>query len=163
MATLDKVEEVGELVRIFVPLPRGAANRRSFYAFPELLTWMTVDLPNLVPGRLMAVDSPEQQLDFKLLKWNSGAPFRYRQWLFDLSPKQDEVWEFKTIDLRIFGWIYRPNIFIGVFGDYADSYKSGRARKSYDDAVKIVKAKRDRIRLDEPKFARGTFDDLVHI
>jgi hypothetical protein len=80
-----------------------------------------------------------------------------------LSPKEDEVWEFNTIDLRIFGWIYRPNIFIGVFGDYADLYKVGRRRKSYDDAVQCVVSRRNRIPLDEPKFATGKFDDLVFV
>jgi hypothetical protein len=56
MATFDKLEESGEIIRVFVPLPRGAVNRRKFYVLPELLTWMINDLPKLEPGRLKATE-----------------------------------------------------------------------------------------------------------
>lgn len=78
-------------------------------------------------------------------------------------PQKDEVWEMKTPDIRIFGWIYQPLKFVVVFGDYADLYKGRNARRSYDDAVQRVKNRRDGLDLDPPKFAAGTFDELVSV
>ena len=49
---------------------------------------------------------------------------------------RDEVWELKTADIRVFGWIYRPLIFIAAFADYADLYKGKNAPRSYPDARK---------------------------
>ena len=161
MATADKLEYDGDLILVWVPLPPHKSNLRRFYACPELFDWIRDELPNLAPGRLQSSETPRQQLDFKLFQWNSGATFHYQKWLFDLVPKQDEVWEFKTADLRIFGWLYKPRVFVGVFGDYADLYKGRGRSRSYDNAVRVVKARRDKIPLDEPKFATGTFDDLV--
>jgi len=76
-------------------------------------------------------------------------------------PHQDEVWEAKTPDLRIFGWMYKPRTFVAVFGDYADLYKGRNPRKSYDAAVRRVVRTRNDLRLSAPKFVSGTFDELV--
>jgi hypothetical protein len=70
----------------------------------------------------------------------------------------------KTADLRIFGWVYRPKVFVGAFVGYADDYKrqGGQPPKeSYDAARDRVVQIRDRLDLDKPKFATGVFDALV--
>jgi len=79
----------------------------------------------------------------------------------DLMPATDEVWEFKTADLRIFGWLYRPRVFIAALLGYADFYKPPSPVGSYEDARKHVMSIRNTLDLDEPKYATGTFDDLV--
>ena len=66
----------------------------------------------------------------------------------DLTPATDEVWEFKTADLRIFGWIYRPKVFIAGILGYADHYKSPSYLRSYDDARNRVVAMRNTLDLD---------------
>jgi hypothetical protein len=78
-------------------------------------------------------------------------------------PREKEVWELKTVDLRLFGWMCKPKHFIGVLGDYADLYKGKSAKKSYEDAIAKVVSARDSLDLDEPKFAKGTFDELVRV
>ncbi len=83
----------------------------------------------------------------------------------DLMPKDAETWEMKTVDLRVFGWIYKPKIFIAVFGDYADLYKgknkSVKPIASYARAVNRVVRAREMLDLDEPKFVTGVYDELV--
>jgi hypothetical protein len=69
----------------------------------------------------------------------------------------------KTADIRIFGWMYRPRKFIAVFGDYADLYKGRTKSRSYQSAIDKVKRARTSLDLDEPKFAEGTFDELVSV
>jgi hypothetical protein len=59
--------------------------------------------------------------------------------------------------------MYLPRYFIAVFGDYTDLYKGPTRTKSYESAKQRVIAAREKIDLDSPKFATGTFDDLVRV
>ena len=79
----------------------------------------------------------------------------------DMEPGTDGVWELKTADLRLFGWMYQPREFISVCGGYADDYKEPTKTKDYADDRRTVIAARDVIPLDGPKFVTGDFDDLV--
>jgi hypothetical protein len=162
MATLDTLLGSHALVRILLPT-NGEPRRRWIYGFPEFQTWLHVDLPNLEPGRLQSPDPPKEQVDNILYRWITGRDIIYSRQFKDLMPQRDEVWEIKTADIRIFGWIYQPLKFVAVFGDYADLYKGRNARRNYDDAVQRVKNKRDGLDLDPPKFATGTFDELVSV
>jgi hypothetical protein len=161
MATITILEARGALIRVTVPLGPGEDELREIYGFPELIAWMRHTLPRLVAGRLRAADSPKEQFDNMLYRWNAGKMIIHGRMFKDLMPMADEVWEQKTADLRMFGWMYRPRIFIGVFADYADDYKGKRAKKNYGDAKKRVLEARERIDLDEPKFQKGKFDELV--
>lgn len=161
MATLLKLLELNVLAEITVPLAYGEFPGRWIYGFPEMHRWMVEDLPQLEPGRLKATETPLEQFDNILYKWISGKDIRYTRMFQDLMPKQYEVWELKTADLRVFGWMYRPRKFISVFGDYADDYKGRRQAKSYNDAIEKVLKARNYLDLDEPKFVDGVFYDLV--
>jgi len=165
MATLDNLinRKPPALRRIDVPLDRGEQPERLIYGFTELIDWMENELPLLEPGRLKAADAPKDQLDYALYRWISGRDIAYGRMFKDLMPMLDEVWELKTADLRVFGWVYRPRIFIGVFGDYADLYKGRYVSASYSKAIERVKTARDNLEIDQPKFASGKFDDLVCI
>ena len=161
MATLDSIPTV---TRIKIPLGPGEFDERQFYALPSFMNDMQNVVPTWDAGVLDAPLSPLQQLDDILRKWITGKPMRYGRWLKDLSPVSSETWEMKTADLRIFGWIYRPKVFVAVFIGYADNYKSqkgDRPVEAYDDARDRVVENRKRLDLDEPKFATGVFDALV--
>jgi hypothetical protein len=163
MATLDNLanRKPPALHRIDVPLDRGEQPERLIYGLPELIDWMAIKLPLLEPGRLKAADAPSEQLDYALYRWISGGDVAYGRMFKDLMPMRDEVWELKTADLRIFGWMYRPRVFIGVFGDYADLYKGRNTSASYAKAIERVKVAREKLEIDQPKIASGKFDDLV--
>ena len=62
-------------------------------------------------------------MDDRLYRWATGKEILYTRHFQDLVPRSDEVWEMRTADIRIFGWMYCPLKFIAVFGDYADLYK----------------------------------------
>jgi hypothetical protein len=149
------------LHKIEVPLDRGEQPERLIYGFPEFTRWITEDLPSLETGRLKAADKPREQLDNVLYRWIAGKDVAYGKMFKDLMPGREEVWEMKTADLRVFGWMYRPRIFIAVFGDYADSYKGRNPSANYTTARNWVKTARDSLDIDRPKFATGSFDDLV--
>jgi hypothetical protein len=163
MATLDILtsEEAPALIKIDVPLGRGEMPCRLLYGVPSFVAWLSNDLPNLEPGRLSASEKPQEQLDYRFYQWTVGHRIKYDRMFKDLMPAADEVWEMKTVDVRVFGWMYRPCIFIAVLGDYADLYKNSRTKHSYSNAIGKVKETRRLIDLDEPKFTGGTFDELV--
>ena len=162
MATLSTLSgDDGPLTKLAVHLEKGQLPLRSIYGLPEFMEGLTNDLPTWECGRLEADQTPQEQMDSILHTWISGRPIRYSRMLKDLWPTTDEVWEFKTADLRIFGWIYRPRVFIAVFLDYADWYKGPTIRETYDGTRNSVVGVRNTLDLDEPKFTQGTFDALV--
>src|SRR4051812_33740079 len=114
MATFDTLLDEKRLFRVTLPLPRGQFHDRKLYAYPECLDWMRHEIPTMRTGRLMSAFTPKEQLIERLRQWMSGDPMAYGRMFHDMEPRSDEVWEMKTADLRIFGWIYRPREFIAV-------------------------------------------------
>lgn len=161
MATLDKLPTI---TRILVPLGRREFDEREFHAMPSFVRFLGEILPGSTTGILGAAKSPSAQMDTLLRKWNSGKPMAYSRAFSTLRPTRHGVWEMKTADLRIFGWLYRPKVFIATFAGFADDYKSQNGqppKHSYDDARDRVVWVRDRIGLDPPPFVTGDYDDLV--
>jgi len=122
---------------------------------------MKSEVPQLTTGRAQSAFTPLEQLMERLRQWMAGDAMRYGPWFHDMTPKSDHVWELKTDDLRIFGWMYQPCAFIAVRGGQADDYKEPTKIKNYADERREVIKARDTLPLDGKKFAEGEFDDLV--
>lgn len=161
MATFDRILQDKRLIRVVIRLRHGEFNDRRFYAYPRCLEWMNSVVPTLVTGRLQSDLTPAEQLMTRLRQWITGKPMAYGRMFQDLMPPKDEVWELKTADLRIFGWMYRPREFIAVLGGYADDYKEPTKRKNYEDDRRAVVAAREALPLDGQKYVTGEFDELV--
>lgn len=102
--------------------------------------------------------------DTLLRKWNAGKPMAYGRVFSNLRPAGRGVWEMKTADLRTFGWIYRPKVFIATFAGFADDYKSQNGnppKESYDEARERVIWIRDRLELDPPALVTGDYNALI--
>jgi hypothetical protein len=161
MATPDNIATI---TRIIVPLGRGEFDERCFYALPSFMRFLQETLPNLQRGILGAEETPKQQMDTILRKWNSGKPMRYGRAFSILKPTHHSVWEMKTADLRIFGWLYRPKVFVAAFAGFTDDYKpqGGQPpRESYSAARDRVVWLRDQLELDAPSFVTGDYDAIV--
>lgn len=164
MATINTLlGDQGPLTDIQVPLRRHEYQRRWVHGSHEFVRWILEDVPKLQQGRLNAHDTPQEQLDQILYRWIAGKQIAYSRMFKDLMPGRDEVWELKTADLRVFGWLAERCRFIAVLGDYADHYKGPNRRRSYETARQFVVQYRDRLDLDEPKFVTGNFDALVDV
>jgi hypothetical protein len=161
MATLDTLVEQGVLVRVKLRLRRGQFDERKLYAYPECLEWMKIEVPKMITGRVQSTLAPKDQLIVRLLQWITGKPMAYGRMFQDMLPRSDEVWELKTADLRVFGWMYRPREFIAVCGGYADHYKTPTKIKIYGDDRNAVVNARNALPLDGDKFVTGDYDDLV--
>jgi hypothetical protein len=161
MATFPKLLEQRALIRVTIPLPRGQFHERKFYAFPECVEWMRNAVPQMATGRIASAFTPKEQLIERLRQWMSGDPMAYGRVFHDMEPKSDEVWEIKTADLRLFGWMYRRREFIAVCGGYTDHYKEPTKIKNYADDRRAVVLARNALPLDGEKYTKGDFDGLV--
>lgn len=162
MATLLTLAgDDGPLTAIHVPLRRGRQPERSFYGCPEFMTALRNDLPNWTTGILNAAQTPTEQMDSLLSRWISGREMEYGRRFRVMRPVRDQVWEMKSLDLRIFGWIYRPRVFIAAVLGYTDWYKGRAPAHSYDAARGRVLETRDALDLDQPKFTAGELHALV--
>lgn len=161
MATFDKLLEDGVIVRVKLRLWRGQFNDRELYAYPECLRWMRAEVPKMVTGRVQSEFAPKEQLFNRLLQRITGKPMTRGRMFQDMLPRSAEVWELKTPDLRIFGWMYRPRKFIAVCGGYTDDYKEPTKTKNYGDDRDAVIRARHELPLDGEKFVTGEYNDLV--
>jgi hypothetical protein len=161
MASFAKLLKEGTLIRVKLRLGRNQFNERELYAYPDCLTWMRAEVPRMVTGRIQSNRTPAEQLINRLLDWITGEPMAYGRMFQDMLPRDKEVWELKTPDLRIFGWMYRPRKFIAVCGGYADHYKEPTKTKNYGDDRDVVTKARDALPLDGDKFVTGEYDELV--
>lgn len=161
MATPDKLPTL-TLVRI--PLGRREFADRKFYAMPSFVRFIEETLPGAPIGVLGATETPKIQMDTLLRKWITGRPMAYSRAFSNLKPAHHAVWEMKTVDLRVFGWIYRPKAFIATFAGLADDYKSQNGdppKESYGDARDRVVWIRNRLDLDPPAYVTGVYNALV--
>jgi hypothetical protein len=160
MATIGILLEEKKLHRVTVPLRRGQFHDRKLYALPDCFRWMK-GVRGMVTGRIKSASTPYEQMIERFRQWTAGEPMLNGPWFHDMEPCSDNVWEMKTDDLRIFGWMYRPREFIAAVGGYADDYKEPTKTKTYTQAMADVIAARDALPLDEPKYTEGEFDELV--
>lgn len=162
MSTFEKIIADKLLIPVVVKLPRGKFYERYLYAFPESLKWMKEEVPKLQTGRLQSAQTPAEQLIMRLQQWLSGASINKGPMFQEMKyPEHNDVWELKTDDLRLFGWMYQPKKFIIASHGYADHYKEPTKTKNYADDVRAVMKARDELPLDGPKFVKGDFNELI--
>ncbi|WP_319796624.1 hypothetical protein [Nitrobacter sp.] len=129
------------------------------FAYPECIEWMK-SVKTMTTGRVRSEFTPLEQLAERLRQWLSGHPMVYGRMFHDMEPTSDHVWELKTADLRVFGWMYRKSQFIAVKGGYADDYKEPTKIRDYADDRRAVIAAREALALDGIKFVTGDYDGL---
>ena len=128
-----------------------------------MATWIT----NILPG--LASDfgsplSPLEQFDTYAQVYASGLPLVFDQQFKVFQPRAieplgDGVWYLKTTDLRIFGWFWKRDCFVGVVADTAYRCKFYNLYQDYRTLT--VPRFRNGLQLDEPKFIAGTDPNAV--
>jgi hypothetical protein len=89
---------------------------RVVYGSSEFVRWYSDDLPQ-IPSRVGADADPIDQVSGLLHSFVAGDPLDSPRQFRMLTPNNDHVWELKTIDIRIFGWFVRRDMFIAVCGE----------------------------------------------
>jgi hypothetical protein len=165
MATIDQLCDSEALVRIELELlPRELPCRRLF-GTKDFITWLENKLPNL--ERIMPHDvrihgslTPLEQVYAMFAEYVSGEMFPQDRRFKKLNRTPDfHVWEMRTDDVRIFGWVPKKDVFICCFGD-------GKDKIALLDSYGVYMAKtykvREELDLDEPKvIVSRKYEDVI--
>lgn len=162
MATVGQLEAAGLLHRYDPALDPDEQELRLMHTSSKLKGWLENELSRLT-SQWDSTNSPEMQFDDLMATYASGLPlildtqfkvFRPRP----IEPLGDGVWYLKTPDLRIFGWFYARDCFIGVVADTAHHVKTYDLYQGYRGEVMHY---RNNLDLDLPKFIPGTDPNAV--
>jgi hypothetical protein len=150
MATLSELADQDQVVhRIMVPLGPGKSAWRSLYGSTEFLGWLEKTLPSIPNGALASPLTPFEQVYALFRDYLIGTPFLDDRRFHALSRTPDLfVWEFKTPDIRIFGWFVQMDRFVCSFGDSKDDVEKYDRHGLYMAKTDYFRAKLD---LDPPK------------
>jgi hypothetical protein len=163
MATAIVLDQQGVLHRYDPGLEVDEQELRLLYASDKLRGWLQNEL-SAIASEFGIELAPIEQFDTLIATYASGLPL-----VFDrdfkafvrraLQPIGDGVWYLKTQDLRIFGWFWKKDCFIGVVADTAARCKTHQLYQGYRGEVIRF---RDQLDLDEPKFiASENPDDVI--
>ena len=163
MATAMVLENAGLIHKFDPALEPDEQEFRLLYASDRLRGWLENDLP-AVTSQFNIELSPLEQFDAFVATYAAGLPLIFKRDFkpFTRKPIQslgDGVWYLKTQDLRIFGWFWKRDCFIGVVADTAARCKTYPLYHGYRGEVIRF---RDQLDLDEPKFiASENPDDVI--
>lgn len=162
MATIVQLEGSGDLHRFDPALDPDEQELRLMHTSSKLKEWVEYELPK-VSSQWDIANSPEMQFDDYMGVYASGLPLTFGRQFKAFLPKPlelmgDGVWYLKMPDLRVFGWFYVKDCFIGVVADTAERVKKHNLYHGYRGEVVRF---RDHLDLDEPKFIPGTDPDDV--
>ena len=159
MATLIQLCESGALDKID-PLEADELPWRELYGTADFVGWLSDALPALGHNDLYSNLSPQEQVFAAFSEYVLGEEFlddrRFKK--LSVTPEQF-VWEIKTEEVRIFGWVPRVDAFICCFGDSKDQIV---LEDSYGRYIAQTVYVRNQLDLDEPKLiASGELADVI--
>jgi hypothetical protein len=148
MATLIELCESSAL-EVIDPLEVGELHWRNLYATRAFIEWLDDDLPKFKHNTLYSALTPTEQVFAVFYEYVSGDNFPLDRRFKKLNNTPDRyVWEFKTDEIRVFGWVPRKDAFICCFGDSKDNIQVNNSYGLYIAKTVYV---RDEMDLDEPK------------
>lgn len=155
MATLMTLMERGDLDQIEIELSPGQMPEGFLAATPRCRDWLLNDLPMLETTVVGGRQTPSEQVDDILYRFVTGKALNIGVDFKHMHPHQDEVWELRTDDVRIFGWFAHEHAFVGVVADASDRVHEFGLHAPY---LREVVRVRNELDLDNPKFVPA---DLV--
>ncbi len=133
---------------------------RRLYASPDFVRWLDAELPELEGDTVDADLSPIEQVFALFHKYVVGESFGSDRRFKKLSGTPNHhVWELKTDDVRVFGWVPKKDVYICCYGDLKLSIET---LKKYGRYIAQTKFFRDHLDLDEPKAIEGErYQDVI--
>lgn len=161
MPTIATLIENNTLIQIHVDLERGVQPWRCLYGTTEFLSWINEVLPGLnttIPGDSW---TPEDQVFDAFDRFIAGKSLDDSRRFKSLnSTPQYFVWEFKTPDIRIFGWFPQKDHFICAYGIMKETLELERAYGKYIAMTKYVRD--NQLCLEPPGFINSRkYEDVL--
>lgn len=158
MATLEELEEAGTLRKFTVNLGRGELPRREIYLARDAQRFVDETLRGLTAFEADDL-SPAEQMVTLIRRYISGEAMEEDDDFKLMIPVDDDVYEFRTPDVRLYGWFYRPSIFIAVSAATMEQIHSINGLASgHRNGVSHCRAN---VTLDPPKYNQGASADDV--
>lgn len=152
MATLIELCESGVLTTID-PLEADELPWRRLYATEGFIQWLDEELPKIEHNTLYSNLTPTEQVFAVFYEYVMGENFSSDRRFKKLNWTPDyHVWEFKTDEVRVFGWVPDLNSFICCFGDSKDNIVTKGRYGRYIAQTAYVRNQMD---LEEPKCLEG--------
>lgn len=151
MATLEQLETGGHLHRYDADLETWEMPERHMFHAPDFGLWFE-NVLKPAPCKRGRNVSPYEQVEQIFYDFVVGHPMAYSVDYRKLDPITQHIWEFKTQDVRVFGWLCRRRHFVAVCGDFKDNLVRAKQYKPY---IEQVSAFRQALDLDEPKAIHG--------
>lgn len=151
MATILHLANQGLLHKLEAGLSWREQEERLIYVLPEAMAWMRDVLP-IEESNWGSEISPLEQLDSFLIDYCAGKELAYERQFRPIRHIADGIWELKTVDVRLFGWFYRKDLFICSAGNIKWKIKESGLVHGYRSEAA---GRRDHLGLEEPKFVPG--------
>lgn len=133
---------------------------RCIYGTPTFVEWLDETLPTLRSSVVGGDITPEEQVDAIFNDYISGIPLNNDRRFKKLSSTPDHyVWELKTLDLRLFGWVPQRDHLILAYGELKDQLE---LLEGYGRFIAQTVFVRNNLDLDEPKhLVTREYDDVI--
>jgi len=151
MATILQLVEQGSLVKLDPALVASVQEMRVIYMSPDLKRRIEEAVPAMGSNWNIEV-TPLEQLDALVALFAAGDQLVLPNDFRPIQHIKDGIWELKTADLRMFGWFYKKDCFVGHRIDQTQHIKDHKLYYGY--ATEVARF-RDQLDLDEPKFVPG--------
>jgi hypothetical protein len=151
MATIPQLRAAGKLFSYTTELDVREFAERVIDLAPSGAKWLEDVLPSEVADAGRKI-SPLEQVEGIFHDYIIGRVMIYGDDRKRLTPDTDFVWEFRTPDVRVFGWLPRKRHFIVVNGAMKRTLKPN---SKYTPYIQSVVAFRNGLDLDEPKYLEG--------
>jgi hypothetical protein len=141
MSTIDRLVETSALLRIDVAMGTRDQHMRLLYGTRSFTAWLDELLKGAEPKNRLGDATPAEQIDELFHAYLTGMPLVFVRQFRTIRAEKGAVWEFKTPDIRIFGWFMKKDCFVGVFGNWADEVKDHDLYRGY--RIQIRRLRRD--------------------
>lgn len=151
MSTLIELAKAGH-IEVFEPhLGIRQQPLRLLYARPKVWSWIAKNLAD-AESEYGSEISPLEQLDELLTAFCAGEKLAFERQIHPLHHWSMGIWELKTMEIRLFGWFPRMDVFLGAEIDFATRVKVHGLYPGYRNQAMAF---RNSLNLDPPKFLPG--------
>lgn len=131
MSALENLLADPEFVRLEASLGARDLPNRRLYGTRDFIRWLDERVHQQEPSPSGADTTPLEQIDDLFYRFITGRFLAHRREFRSVKVETHPVWEFKTVDIRIFGWFPAKDCFICVFGNFADRIKDHDLYRGY--------------------------------
>lgn len=125
------------LVLLPLQLEPGEVAHRTVLATGGFQEWWSKKLP-VLPMDLDEYVSPAAQIVVLLSDFVSGIRLEYPDDLAEMRPSEKGIWEFRTADVRVFGFFPEKDVFVAVCGDSAKNCHDNGLHEGYkNECVRV--------------------------